>query len=93
MKANNTNINKKTENILKACAQAIYCSKGSFYPDKDYGSNVRDARGNARLLYSFASAALANIDGVYLNSASVSGGNAVFDVIINGESRQVVVEI
>jgi hypothetical protein len=33
--------NEQIIDIINACKMAIYCKKGDFYPDKDFGSQIR----------------------------------------------------
>ena len=44
-----SDINEKTTDIINLCRSAVYCEKGEFYPDKNFGSRIHEAKGNERL--------------------------------------------
>ena len=37
--------NEQIIDIMNACKMAIYCKKGNFYPDKDFGSQISNLDG------------------------------------------------
>lgn len=78
--------------IKEACRCAVYCAKGSFYPDKDYGSKIREAV-NEKQLLSYARQAIENISGVYLKNATLSDNIVTLDLLINDEERTVTVQL
>ena len=38
-----SDINEKTADIINLCRSAVFCEKGEFYPDKDFGSRIHEA--------------------------------------------------
>ena len=53
-----SDINEKTADIINLCRSAVYCEKGEFYPDKNFGSRIHEAKDNERLMLSFIRMAL-----------------------------------
>lgn len=80
-----------TEEILKNCIVAMKCPRGRFYPDKNFGSHILNSADKVLSdeLLAYARQAVSEIDGVYVKSAQISSGNAVFTLLINDEQRQV----
>lgn len=79
---------------LKDCITALVCPAGEFYPDKDYGSLIKnsiDNIDNGRLLC-YARQALGSFDGVYVKNAVIENKKAVFTFMINDEERMVTLE-
>ena len=90
-----SDINEKTADIINLCRSAVYCEKGRFYPDKNFGSRIHEAKGNERLMLSFIRMALSKLDGVYFKNVTYSKNENLItvDVLINNEERQVYVVI
>ena len=86
-------INEKIEEAVKSCKEAIYCQKGNFYPDKNYGSKIRQSLDDEKLLLSFARFALKDIDGVYVKNAKASEDSIELQILINDEQRQVKIKL
>ncbi len=86
-------VNEKIAQVLKSCQSACFCNKGDFYPDKDFGSKIRQSLDDEKLLLSFVRSALKDIDGVYVKGAKVDGNFVFFDISVNDEQRQVSVEL
>mgnify|MGYP000466231661 CR=1 FL=1 len=84
-----SDINEKTADIINLCRSAVYCEKGRFYPDKNFGSRIHEAKDNERLMLSFIRMALSKLDGVYVKNDNL----ITVDVLINNEERQVYVVI
>lgn len=84
-----------TETILQDIARAVYTKKGSFYPEALYGSKLRvdGERQGAAYAVSFAREALADMDGVYVESAQETDSGYDFTIYINNEKRQVSVSV
>lgn len=89
------NTNPLINSVLTDCITALVCPAGEFYPNKNYGSQIK--RNSGRLdeekLLCYARQALSNMDGVYVKSASIDNSNAVFKIAVNNEERQVSISI
>lgn len=79
------------ELLLQNTALMLGAKRNKFYPDKNYGSLIFDAMDNKDKILAYARQAVSNLDGVCIKSASVNNNNIVFDLILNGEERSVVV--
>lgn len=90
-----SDINEKTADIINLCRSAVYCEKGKFYPDKNFGSRIHESKDNERLMLSFIRMALSKADGVYVKNVTyIKNDNLItVDVLINNEERQVYVVI
>ena len=87
-----SDINEKIADIINLCRSAVYCKKGRFYPDKNFGSRIHEAKENERLMLSFIRMALSKLDGE--NVTYIKNDNLItVDVLINNEERQVYVVI
>lgn len=77
--------------ILASCAAAFFCPRGGFYPNKEYGSKIKQniacAQNNELLCY--ARQAVSGIDGVFVCSAAQNDGTVIFTVMINDEKQEV----
>lgn len=60
----------KKQPILLICAARLFLRKGEFYPDKNFGSRIHEAKGNERLMLSFIRMALSKLDGVYVKNVT-----------------------
>ena len=87
------NDNEKIKNIEGLCKSALYCKLGSFYPDKNFGSKIRQAIDDKKLLLSFVRSALNDIDAVYVKSADLKENKLTATLLINDEERQVSVDL
>lgn len=75
--------------VLKGCERALKTELESFYPDKNFGSRLRDARiGNEEML-ALARQALDHFDGVYVKSLKLENGKAVIEIMINSKKGEV----
>ena len=90
-----SDINEKIADIINLCRSAVYCKKGRFYPDKNFGSRIHEAKENERLMLSFIRMALSKLDWVYVKNVTyIKNDNLItVDVLINNEERQVYVVI
>ncbi|MCH5321287.1 MAG: hypothetical protein J1E36_05960 [Eubacterium sp.] len=81
--------------VLSDLVMAFICPRGEFYPNKNYGSQIKRNKNliDEDKLLSFARQAVSDMDGVYVKSTQLNDSNAVFTVMINDESRQVSIEI
>lgn len=88
-------INDKIVDIVDICRASVYCEKGDFYPDKNFGSRIYSAKKNERLMLSFIRMALSKIDGVYVKNITYSANDNLITInaLINNEERQVYVII
>ena len=84
--------NEQIIDIMNACKMAIYCKKGNFYPDKDFGSQIRLSK-NINEMLSFVRSAVSNLDGVYVKSLDFDDTVISVNVLINDEERQVKIEL
>ncbi len=86
---------EQTEALLQNIACAFFTERGKFYPDKDFGSRLREAviSGDCALAAACAAQSLYGIDGVYVKSAEPENGEYKITVGINDEERQVTVRI
>lgn len=77
--------------IEEACAIAVSCPKGKFYPDKDFGIDIAAQRysSNTGAVLAYARQAAAKIDGLYIKSAEITDGDIILTVIVNDEEGQV----
>lgn len=84
-------MNDYINSILENCVTALVCPRGEFYPNKDFGSQIKRAKGtmDAEKLLACARQALSEFDGVYVKSAVPNENGADFTVMINEEERQV----
>lgn len=81
------------EAALQNVRSALECRRGEFYPDKNFGSKINAEKKAPYEKYAlcYARQAVNDIDGVYIKSAEIKDGGAVFTVLINNEERQVAV--
>lgn len=81
--------NKSMIDELQRCAKiALITPKGSFYPDKNYGSKINYSQ-NTALILAQARLAVSELDGVYVKSVEKTDGVIVFNLTVNDEERQV----
>ncbi len=79
--------------ILLASVMALHTDRGRFYPNKDYGSGLRSSGLSAEELLGCARQALYDFDGVYVKSARLDGGKAVFVLLINNREKEVEISL
>ena len=90
-----SDFNEKTTEIINLCRSAVFCEKGKFYPDKDFGSKIYEAEENEKLMLSYIRMALSKLDGVYVKDIAYNSDEHLItvNVLINNEERQVYVVI
>ena len=66
--------------------------KSNFYPDKDFGSQIRLSK-NINEILSFVRSAVSNLAGVYVKSLDFDDTVLKVNVLINDEERQVKIEL
>ncbi len=76
---------------LKEIVMAFNTVRGNFYPDKDYGSHIKNATKLPVEFYvlCYARQALYDMNGIFIKSVSINNKNYDFVVIVNNEERQV----
>lgn len=80
--------------ILENCITTLFCRNDRFYPDKNFGSKIRQECSMAEdLLLAHSRQALSGLDGVFVKSASFIKDNAVFEILINNERKQVSISL
>ena len=78
------------EELLQDVSLSLQALRGSFYPDKNYGSQLRSSadKCEARAVC-YARQALSGFDGIYVKSAKITDNGYVFTVMVNDQERQV----
>lgn len=65
--------------------------RNAFYPDKNFGSDIKNHLDNEREVLAYARQAVADLDGVCVKSASINMDGITFCLLVNDEERSVVV--
>lgn len=80
---------------LKEIVMAFNTVRGNFYPDKNYGSHIKNATKLPIEFYvlCYARQALYDMNGVFIKSVSIKNKTYEFTVIVNEEERQVCITI
>lgn len=64
--------------------------RGDFYPDKNFGSNLRRLAGvNEAMALAYARQAVDHLDGVYIKNCVYEDNGFNFCIMLNDEERQV----
>ncbi|MFR5875365.1 MAG: hypothetical protein ACLUFN_02620 [Eubacterium sp.] len=89
---------KKTDYIdelLQNIRLILTAKRGKFYPNKDFGSYIRDNAEEPKADYAlnYARQAVSSIDGVYIKSSAMKENEIIFRLTVNGEEREVSVNI
>lgn len=79
---------REVEKIISACIHRVRCKRGSFYPDKNYGSLIRADMDMSNLLACIRQAT-SQLDGVYIKSVQKQNGKLIIDITINDSERRV----
>lgn len=84
-----------TDELLQNIKILLTARRGKFYPNKNFGSHIREITGEPKAEYAlnYARQAVSSIDGVYVKSAHIGSAEIVFTLEINDEERQVSVNI
>lgn len=79
------------DEIVQTASLALKAQRGKFYPDKNFGSHIKNmiANENAERVLVWARQALDSIDGVYVKNALIKDKTLVADLIINNIERSV----
>lgn len=88
-------IHKQSDTVLADCITALVCPAGEFYPNKNYGSRIKQIikNTNEKELLCYARQALAGMDGVYVKNVKIQDNSILFSIMINDEERQAVIAI
>lgn len=84
------------DEILQNIVQLIPVHRGSFYPNKNYGSNLFRLDSTAPIdeyALSYIRQAVDSIDGVYVKSVKLEDDALLTTFIINDEERQALIKI
>lgn len=81
------------EELLQNAALALGALRGNFYPDKNYGAQLRSAAKKSEAeAVGFARQALSGFDGLYIKSAKITDNGYEFTLTVNGRERQVLIK-
>lgn len=84
--------NDYIDEVLQNAVIALETLRGSFYPDKNYGSRLRKEKIlSGEHAACLARQALSGFDGVYVKSAKIIENGCEFTVAVNGKERQVLI--
>ncbi len=83
------------EELLQNAFVAINTKRGRFYPNKNFGSFIKESTAVPIEEYAFAyaSQAVDGIDGVYVKSAKAIEGAIKIKLIINNAEKEVVIAL
>ena len=81
------------EELLQNAVIALQTPRGSFYPDKNFGSQLKAAKDrNEALAACCARQALSGFDGIYIKSAEINDNGYTFTLLVNDQERQVLIK-
>ncbi len=80
------------EALLQNISLILHAERGKFYPDKDFGSRIREIKREPFEEYAAAyiRQALYGLDGVFVKSVKKNGNEITVSLTINNEDREVV---
>ncbi len=80
-----------TDELLQDAYILLSAKRGSFYPNKNFGSKIDTINSEPKdeYLRSYAQQALGELDGVYVKSAHFEGSTAVINLILNDKEGTV----
>ena len=82
------------EELLQNAVLALTAIRGAFYPDKNFGSQLKSSgEKNEALAACYARQALSGFDGVFIKSAKINENGYTFAVFVKDEERQVQIKI
>lgn len=83
------------EEVLQNVWLAMRCERGGFYPDKNYGSHLKESLllPKEQYILALARQSAEAIDGVYIKSVDINEDSAVFTVLVNNDERRVSFDI
>ena len=80
------------EELLQNAVIALQAHRGSFYPDKNFGSQLKNAGSESEFLAAcYARQALSGFDGLCIKSAKIKDNGYAFTVLVNDQERQVLI--
>lgn len=81
------------EELLQNAVIALQTLRGSFYPDKNFGSQLKNAKNMSEALaVCYARQALSGFDGVHIKSAKINDNGYAFTLLVNDQERQVLIK-
>jgi phage baseplate assembly protein W len=83
------------DELLQSVRIILSAERGKFYPDKNFGSHLKNIANEPRTEYALAYArqAVDTLDGVFVKKAELVDGSMIFDLTINNEERQVSLDL
>ncbi|MCR5206855.1 MAG: hypothetical protein K6C14_00070 [Eubacterium sp.] len=83
------------EELLQNAFTALNTRRGRFYPNKSFGSRIKELNREPADKYAFiyAAEALDGLDGVTVKSAELENGRAVISLLINDTEGQVSIRL
>ena len=82
------------EELLQNAVIALQTLRGSFYPDKNYGAQLKNIKGGSEALAACcARQALSGFDGVHIKAVKIKDNDYAFTLLINDLERQVLIKI
>lgn len=83
------------DEVVQAIKMRLVAQRGKFYPNKDFGSFLRQELPQPEEEYALAYArqALEGLDGVFVSSARLEDGTIYLGVAINAKEMQVIQQI
>ena len=81
------------EELLQNAVIALQTLRGSFYPDKNFGAQLRNAKDRSEAFAACcARQALSGFDGVHIKSVEISDTGYAFTLLVNDQERQVLIK-
>lgn len=79
------------DEIVQVAKMLLVTQRGRFYPNKDFGTYLKNDLPYPQDEYALAYARLAleSLDGVFVSSAHVDNGKITVDLTINSQKKQV----
>lgn len=82
------------EELLQNAVIVLQTLRGSFYPDKNFGSHLKTSENvSEALAIGYARQALSSFDGVHIKTAKIDENGCDFTLMINDQERQVLIKI
>lgn len=84
------------QELIQTAGQILYTRRGSFYPNKDFGSMIRLGelkKPELEYALSYARHALDELDGVYVKGVSIESDGLAFDLMINETEGRVKIKL
>ena len=83
------------DELLQNAFITLSTRRGRFYPDKNFGSRIKEntALPTDEYIFTYAVQALDGIDGVTVKAAASENGEAVIRLTVNGSEKEVKVQL